>query len=150
MTQRRPPRLALALLERFVPDSEPLAGDLIEAFDERPSAVWFWAQVVVAVAAAWGARSRDIRPLHLVDLQPADAVERTRRLHLRFPSINVSASPVTGVGGLGLVILACLVTWARPAAWWLLLASALAGCALGIVMIVMRRDTAQNTTIIRG
>jgi hypothetical protein len=40
------------------------------------------------------------------------------------------------VGGLGLAILTCLLIWARPTAWWLLLASALAGSALGVVMIV--------------
>ena len=139
MTPPRAPRLALALLERFVPDSEPLAGDLVEEFEDRPSTVWFWVQVLVAVAAAWGARRGEIRPLRLVDLQPADAAERTRRLSLQFPSVNPSGSSVAGVGGLGLVILVCLVTWARPSAWWLLLASALAGCALGVVMIVMRR-----------
>lgn len=133
------PRLALALLERFVHDSEPLAGDLVEEFAERRSAIWFWGQVLGAIGAnAWGARSDDIRPLRLVDLQPADAAERSRRWGLRFPAVNLSASPVTGVGGLGLVILASLVTWATPAAWLVLLASALAGCALGIVMIVIR------------
>jgi hypothetical protein len=148
MRDRHVPRLALALLERFVPDSEPLAGDLVEEFDERPSTMWFWVQVLAAIAAAWGERSGEIRPLRLVDLQPADALERSRRLSLRFPSVNPSASPVGGVGGLGLVILACLVTWARPTAWWLLLASALVGCALGVVMIVMRDDAdwARRTT----
>ena len=150
MTRRHPPRLALALLERFVPDGEPLAGDLIEEFDERQSTVWFWVQVLVAIAAARGARSSEIRPLHLLDLQPCDAVERTRRVSLRFPSVNLSPSPVTGVGGLGLVILVSLLTWARPTAWWLLLASAVAGCALGVVLIVIRNDagSAQNTSMI--
>lgn len=138
MRDRHAPRLALALLERFVPDSEPLAGDLVEEFEGRPSTVWFWVQVLAALAAAWGARSGDIRPLRLVDLQPAEAVERTRRLSRRFPSVNLSASPVAGVGGLALVILAGLVTRLMPTAWWLLLASALAGCALGVVMIVVR------------
>ena len=140
MRDRHAPRLALALLERFVPDSEPLAGDLVEEFERRPSTVWFWVQVLAAIAAAWGARSGEIRPLRLVDLQPADAVERTRRLSLRFPAVNLSASPVAGVGGLGLVIFASLVTRVMPTAWWLLLASALAGCALGVVMIVVRDD----------
>jgi len=151
MTHRHPPRLALALLERFLPDSEPLAGDLVEAFEERPSVVWFWVQVLVAIAAGWGARSTEIRPLHLVDLQPCDAVERTRRFSLRFPSVNLGASPVTGVGGLGLVILLSLLTWVRPTAWWLLLASALAGCALGAVMILIRTAAgpADNITTIR-
>jgi hypothetical protein len=138
MNDRRAPRLALILLEQFVPDSEPLAGDLVEGFEEGRSAIWFWVQVFAAIAADWRARSSEIRPLHLVDLQPADAVERGRRLNLRFSRINLSASPVGGVGGLGLVILACVVTWARPTEWWLLLASALAGCAIGVAVIVVR------------
>ena len=139
MSDRHPPRVALALLERFAPDSEPLAGDLVEEFERRPSIVWFWVQVLAAIAAGWGTCADEIRPLRLVDLQPADALERTRRLSLRFPSVNLSASPVTGVGGLGLVILASLVTRVSPTMWSLLLVSALAGCALGVVMIVARR-----------
>jgi hypothetical protein len=46
----RPPRLALALLERWIPDNEPLAGDLLEASRQR-SRAWFWRQVLLAIAA---------------------------------------------------------------------------------------------------
>ena len=139
MKPRHPPRLALALLARYVPDSEPLAGDLVEEFERRPSPVWFWVQVVAAIAAGRGERSGEIRPLRLVDLQPADALERTRRLSLRFPAVNPGASSAAGVGGLGLAVLAGLVTLVMPAMWWLLIASVAAGCALGAVMIVARR-----------
>lgn len=138
MRTRHAPRLALALLERFVSESEALAGDLVEEFDARPSTVWFWMQVLAAIAAAWSTRGAEIRPLRLVDLQPADAVERARRLSLRFPSVNLSASPLADVGGLGLVILACLVTRVMPIAWWLLLGSALGGCGIAVVMIAVR------------
>ena len=131
------PRLALTLLERFVPDNEALAGDLLEEFDARPSTVWFWVQVLAAIAAARRTGGAEIRPLRLVDLQPADAAERTRRFGLRFPSVNLS--PVAGVGGLGIVLLIGLMTRTMPAAWWLVLASALAGCALGAVLIVVAR-----------
>jgi hypothetical protein len=48
MKSRRPPRLAVALLERFVPDNEPLTGDLLEGWRERSDA-WFWRQVLLAV-----------------------------------------------------------------------------------------------------
>ena len=37
----QPPWLALALLERCVPDNEPLVGDLLETFVNRSDA-WFW------------------------------------------------------------------------------------------------------------
>jgi hypothetical protein len=138
MMRRPAPRLALALLERLVPDSEPLAGDLLEEFERRQSTVWLWLQVLAAIATVSFARGVEIRPLRLVDLQPADALERSRRISLRFPPVNVSASPLPGTGGLSVVLLACLVTMFAPAVWWLLLASALAGVVLGILIIAMR------------
>jgi hypothetical protein len=152
MTDRQAPRFALALLERFVPGSEPLAGDLVEAFHHRPSRAWFWIQVLAAIAMhAWRALSTglgrgacEIRPLRLVDVQPADAAERARRFALRFPAVNLSASPVAGVGGLGLAIFGGLMTIAAPGAWWLLGASAVAGGALGGVMIAARRSDAAD------
>ena len=138
MMRRHAPRLALALLERFVPDGEPLAGDLVEEFERRRSTAWFWFQVLAAIATASLARRGEIRPLRLVDLQPADAVERARRARIRFNRVNLSASPVSDVGGLGLVVLGSLVTIVMPAAWWLLLASALAGVLLGLAIIAVR------------
>lgn len=138
MMRRHAPRLALALLERFVPDGEPLAGDLVEELERRRSTAWFWFQVLAAIATASLARRGEIRPLRLVDLQPADAVERARRASIRFNRVNLSASPVSDVGGLGLVVLGSLVTIVMPAAWWLLLASALAGVLLGLAIIAVR------------
>ena len=135
MTRRDPPRLALALLERVVSDSDPLAGDLIEEFARRQSRLWFWWQVLTAVAGAWLEEPYEIRPLRLVDLQPADAVERSRRLHHRMRAVNLSASPLPGIGGLGLVILAFLVTMVAPAAWWALLASALFGVLMAVALV---------------
>lgn len=138
MTTRRPPRLALAVLERFVPDGPALAGDLVEEFEQRPSRTWFWWQVLAALAIAATTRNDEIRPLRLVDLQPSDAQERSRRMSTRFPPVNLTASPYYGVGGLGIVVLALLVTLVMPGAWWMLLASAVAGVLLGAAMIAMR------------
>lgn len=138
MMPRHAPRLALALLERFVPDGEPLAGDLVEELERRRSTAWFWFQVLAAIATASLARRGEIRPLRLVDLQPAEAVERARRASIRFNRVNLSASPVSDVGGLGLVVLGSLVTIVMPAAWWLLLASALAGVLLGLAILAVR------------
>jgi len=80
MTIRRPPRLALALLERLVPGSALLAGDLTEEYGRRPSRWRVWREVIAAIAIAWFARPDEIRPLRLVDLQPSDAIERTSRV----------------------------------------------------------------------
>ena len=44
----RPPRIALALLDRFVRDNGPLAGDLLEECETR-SGFWLWRQVLCAV-----------------------------------------------------------------------------------------------------
>jgi len=142
MNGLQPPRLALALLERFVPDSGPLAGDLIEEFERHPSRAWLWWQVLAAMATEFFKRPQDIRPLRLVDLQPADAQERARWFRMRFRPINLTASPLPGIGGLGLVVLSVLVTVVAPGAWWALAASVLAGIGLGIVMIAMRRHKA--------
>lgn len=140
MTTREPPRLALALLECLVPDSAFLAGDLIEEYQRRQSRCWLWWEVLGAIAIAWCKRPDEIRPLRLVDLQPNDAVERTRRIGLRFEPVNVTASPLTGIGGLGIAALALLMTLVMPAAWWLFLGSMLAGVVLGVVMIAAHRS----------
>jgi hypothetical protein len=139
MTSRRPPRLALAVLERFVPGSAPLAGDIVEEFDRRRSSAWVWRQVLSAVALEWSNRAGGIRPLRLVEFQPTEALERSRRMSLRFGSVNLSASPIKDAGGLGVVALAQLVTLVVPGAWWALLASVLGGCALGLGLIALRR-----------
>ena len=144
MRIRKPPRLALTLLERFVPDSAPVAGDLVEEFDRRQSRSWFWWQLLGVLAMASFKRPDVIRPLQLVDLQPSDAVERSRRMTLRFRPVNLTASPLHGIGGLGLVALALLVTLVVPGVWPVLLASSLAGVVLGIIMIARHRTHSQR------
>jgi hypothetical protein len=134
MTRRNPPRLALALLERLVPGSAFMAGDLIEEYRRRPSRWRVWREVLAAIAFAWTERDDEIRPLRLVDLQPEEAVERTRRIG-RLEPINLTASPVAGTGGLSIAVLALLMTLVMPAAWWLLAIAVIAGIALGAVMI---------------
>lgn len=137
MTSHHSPRFALKLLERF--GDTTLTGDLVEEFERRQSLAWFWRQVLAVIWIASFDRSDEIRPLRLVDLQPADAAERSRRMHLRFRPVNLAASPIHGVGGLGMVALSLLVTLVIPAAWWLLLASMVAGVLLGIAMIAQGR-----------
>ena len=43
-----PPKLATWLLSRFTTD-EALMGDLVERYQARQSAVWFWKQVLWAI-----------------------------------------------------------------------------------------------------
>lgn len=55
--------------------------------------------------------------------------------------INISGIPVAGVGGLGLVAMAVLVSIVMPAAWWLMVAGVTGGCVLGAVLVVARRHS---------
>ena len=139
MTSRRPPRLALWIVERFGPGDSPLAGDLVEEFQDRPSRLRLWREVASAVVAGRMQPEDEIRPLHLVDLQPTEAQERARRFALRFRPVNLSASPIYGIGGLGLMVIVLLVSVEMPVAWVGLAASILAGVGLGALMIAHRR-----------
>lgn len=139
MTDREPPRLALTLLERFAPDNAAMVGDLVEEFAQRPSAAWFWRQVIGAIWIATFRQTGEIRPLRLVDLPPADAAERSRRWIARVRPVNLTASPLHGVGGLGLVALSLLISLVVPGIWLALLASMLTGVFAGIVLIELRR-----------
>lgn len=136
---RRPPRFALALLERLVPGSACMAGDLIEEYEQRPSRWRVWREVLAAIAIARFERADDIRPLRLVDLQPSDAIERTRRIGRLAQSVNLAASPLDGIGGLGLAVLLLLMTLVMPAAWWLVVVALFGGTVLGVVMIAVHR-----------
>lgn len=140
MRNRLAPRLPLALLGWCVPGSAALAGDLIEEFRSRQSVPWLYWQVLGAIWIEFSTRPEIIRPLTLVDLQPADAIERSRRMSLRFRPVNMTATPVYGAGGLGLVMLSMLMTLVVPAVWLVLAASMLAGVGLGVIMIVVHRD----------
>lgn len=140
MRSPRPPRLALGVLERLVPDGASLAGDLIEEYRRGRSRTWVWWQVLAAVLVALPGQGDEIRPLRLVDLQPVEAVERARRMSLRFARINLSASPLPGIGGLGIVMLATLLTILAPVVWLALVLSIASGILLGIALIAMRRQ----------
>jgi hypothetical protein len=133
------PSLAIALLNRFVPDGEPLAGDLIEECAAGRSRAWLWYQVIAAIVMASVRRSGDPRPLRLVDGRPgyeprdgSAALARPRR-------VNLTASPLPGIGGLGLVVMATLVTVVMPQAWWLVVGAMAAGVVFGVVLIAIRR-----------
>lgn len=55
---KRPPALALVLLNRLGPRDQSLVGDVYEEYDTGRSKAWFWRQVLAAVA--YGA-AREIR-----------------------------------------------------------------------------------------
>ena len=136
----QPPRLAVALLNRVVPQEEPLTGDLVEEFAAGRSRAWFWRQAIAAVALTAFRRSDEVRPLRLVDGAPARVSSATMVRPRR--SVNITGSPIAGVGGLTLAILVVLMTVVVPQAWWVIAAAALAGVIFGVVLIAIRRTRA--------
>ena len=137
MSALRPPRLAVWLLRRVLPANEPLAGDLVEMFATRQSRFWFWWQVLSAIAVHTTDRSREIRPLELTGGEPL--FESRRLPTARVKTVNLTASPIQGIGGLGLVLLAALVCAVRPDAWWIVVSGAVGGVVLGAVLVLIRR-----------
>lgn len=137
----QPPRLAVALLDRFLPGEEALAGDLIEEFEARPSPAWFWRQTLGAIVIGAFRQPDATRPLRLLDREPSSAARAgrpattvsTRRV------VNLTASPIAGVGGLSLGVLLVLMTIVAPGAWWAIAASVVLGAALAAVLIAINR-----------
>ena len=132
-------RLAIAVLEHFVPDRVALAGDLLEEYERRRSLTWLWVQVGAAVATALCDRSDEIRPLKLVDLQPVDAVERSRRLSLHAMQTTVTPGPLHGVGGVTLAVVVVVLVEVASQLWWVVLASIVVGTMLGLLLIRRHR-----------
>ncbi len=137
MSSVPPPRLAVYLLHRFLPDNEPLVGDLLEEFDRRRSRAWFWKQAISAIVLPRLRGPAEIRPLRLVDerLTPLAMVGQSRLK----PIVNLTASPVHGTGGLGIVSLLLLSTALEPGMWWLVVFGIAAGVALGGFRVIRAR-----------
>jgi hypothetical protein len=138
MTGSDPPPLAAALLRRFLRDNEPLAGDLLERFAVSRSRLWFWREVLAAIVIR-GFQHRDHeRPLGLVEHSGFDSHERARNAG-RPRQVNLTASPLPGIGGLGLVALGVVVVLARSQVWWMFAPAIVGGVAFGLTMALVRR-----------
>jgi hypothetical protein len=134
MKTPQPSTLALRLLNWFIPEGEPLAGDLLEEFGRRQSQLWLWRQVVLAILVYAFRRPADVRPLKLVD-QEFDIPEgRWRRRH-----VNLTGSPLPGIGGVGLAALVILATVVNPQGWLIVLSGIAAGIVFGSVLVMIRR-----------
>lgn len=154
MTRSDPPAVAVALLRRFLPENEPLVGDLFERFARNQSRFWFWRQVLAAIVSSAIQRRREERPLSLAEyLGSASPVARRHVSERRH--IDLSASPLPDVGGLGLVALGVVVSLARPGFVWMIAAGVVGGAALGVTMTILRRHallsgpTIHNRTLLR-
>lgn len=146
MMHRACASLAICVLDRVVSNSDALAGDLLERFENGGSVTRLWIEVLAAVLVAHVDGSDEIRPLRLVDLQPADAVERSRQHTRQTSQVNLTGTPLRGAGGLTVIVFACLVTRLAPGVWLLLLASTALGAVLGALLIGLRRHRALADT----
>lgn len=127
MTVKAIPRLRIAVLNWFLDDNEPLAGDLLEECEHR-SRTWFWRQLMFAlvVRTALGAAGLLRNPARLV----APLASVAMFLVLSF-QVVVAGS-----------LLAIVLPWTRVAGQrWLavvMLLSVLVGWGTGKVMCSLR------------
>jgi hypothetical protein len=63
----------------------------------------------------------------------------------RLPQINISAIPVAGVGGLGLVAVVGIVAVAIIEVRIFLMAAFVVGCLMALALILARRDSGAGT-----
>jgi hypothetical protein len=75
-----------------------------------------------------------IAPLGLAD-EPIDGLSAVDR---QVRTVNLTASPIYGIGGLGLVALATLISIMSPASWLVAVVILLSGLALGGVLAYVR------------
>jgi len=140
---------AVRLVERFAPDGETLAGDLLEERGNGRSVVWVWWQALCALAAVvWPSAPVEIRPLTLVEAQPEDAYARANVLLRRPVHIDLGANPAGHVGGLGITILAALSAVHAPVLLWFLLAAIVCGTVLGVMRIRRGRGLPASRAIV--
>ena len=65
-------------------------------------------------------------------------------------NINISRIPVSGWGGLGLVAMAVVMSFAQPQLRWLTVASLIGGAAIGLTLIAARNRRARHSAAIGG
>lgn len=141
--------VAVRLVERFAPDGDALAGDLLEEHANGRSAVWVWWQALGAlVVIVWPSAPSEIRPLTLVEAQPDEAYARANVLLRRRVDINLGTNPAGHVGGLGITILAALAGHRAPILLWFLLAAIASGAVLGVLRIRRGRGLPASHAIV--
>jgi hypothetical protein len=66
------------------------------------------------------------------------------------PEINISHIPVSGIGGLGMIVAAIVVAIALPQLRWLAMTSLSGGAAVGLALIGARHRRARRAAEIGG
>ena len=65
-------------------------------------------------------------------------------------NIDISKIPVSGWGGLGLVAMAVVVSFAQPQLRWVTVLSLIGGAAIGLTLIAARHRRARHGAAIGG
>jgi MFS family permease len=138
-------RLALAVLNRFADRNQPLSGDLLEQFRTGRSVVWLWAQLLLAIATGSFRQTRTPVALNLTPIDPIVAEWMIdRRLGMR-KKVNLTGTPIEGVGGISAVILGFLLSTVVPDVWWFVVGGIVCGAILGTAMVIARRKRPMET-----
>ena len=137
-------RVEKSLVERIADRNEALAGDLAEGYRVTHSRLWLWRQFVGAVLSGAFRRPDEVRPLKIVE-QPTKRSPRPDlvpgELHPRTLGLAVlTASPVAGIGGLGIVAVVVLITIVQPALWVIPVFGLLGGAVLGLILVKRARQ----------
>lgn len=160
MTHSDPPVLATWFLEhmRFSNTDDALAGDLLEEFNQRRSAAWYWRQVLVAVLVGFASEVRHHRVLAIRAIVISWAanygtivlgrevmveLSRHRLPGLAFPSAFASVVICFLAGAVSGLIVALLHRKHRNA-MLLTCAGALPGWAL-LVIIFLKKGSLQHS-----
>ena len=132
-------RLALAILNRLADRNQPLAGDLLEQFRMGRSAIWLWAQLVLAIAVGSFRQTRTPVALNLTPTDPIVAEWLIDRKLGMKKKVNLTGTPIEGVGGISAVILGFLLSTVVPDVWWFVVGGIVCGAILGAAMVIARR-----------
>jgi hypothetical protein len=136
-------RLALWLLGHLAHRNEPFAGDLVEQFRTRRSALWLWSQLLLAIAMGSFRQPQTPAALNLTQLDPI-VLEWLVSRKLTPRRVTLS-SPVEGVGGLGLMMMGFLLSTVVPDVWYFVMGGIVCGLALGTTLAYRRRHQPMAT-----
>ena len=142
MNRTLPSRLALSVLHLLADRNEPLAGDLLEEFQRRRSALWLWCQLLLALMLGSFRQRRVPVALNLTPVDPVVAEWLMDRALGTRKRVTPNGSPVEGIGGISLMILGFLMSTVVPDVWWFVVGGIASGLVLGTTKVYLRRNHA--------
>ena len=103
----------------------------------RQSRLWFWREALTAIVfRAFQPRDRE-HPLGLLEASGSIPAERAPKVE-QPRRVNLTASPLPGVGGLGLVAFGVIAALAGVDVLWIFLPAMVGGAAIGLILALRR------------